>query len=74
MSGVAVINGGVAVVSTTGGVASIELPDEGTIGLHVGNDLDLVHSLDVRNIVKITQTAYDALSPPVATTLYIIIP
>lgn len=30
-------------------------------------------SADITKIVKLTQAAYDALSPPVATTLYVIV-
>lgn len=72
MSGAAVINGRNATVSLGSGSPVVVIPEE-SADISI-NDLDLVHSLDVRNIVRITQTAYDALSPPVATTLYIIVP
>ncbi len=32
-----------------------------------------VHSSDIRSVVKLTQAAYDLLSPPSATTLYVIV-
>jgi hypothetical protein len=38
----------------------------------VGGGGDTVESTDVTNIVVLSQAAYDALSPPDATTLYII--
>lgn len=34
---------------------------------------ELIFSSDVRRIVKLTQTAYDALSPPDDSTLYVIV-
>lgn len=37
------------------------------------NDAGYVASADVDTIVQLTQAEYDALSPPVATTLYIVV-
>jgi hypothetical protein len=39
-----------------------------------GGDPDgLVFSADIKTIVKLTQAAYDALDPPDASTLYVIV-
>ena len=64
-----VTSSGVASVEvTSGGVASVN-GQSGAVTLTLG-----VPGTGVSAIVKLTQAAYDALSPKVATTLYIVTP
>jgi hypothetical protein len=53
---------------TSGGVVSVN-GQQGAVTLTLG-----VPGTGVSAIVALTQTAYDALSPKVATTLYIVTP
>ena len=48
--------------------------DEGrpAIGLSASTAASLVVSADVERVVKLTQVAFDALSPPDANTLYLV--
>ena len=55
----------------TGAVTGLSEPGDNVSDFT--NDAGYVASADVSNIVKLTQAAYDALDPPVETTLYIVV-
>jgi hypothetical protein len=59
-----------AVVLTASSVGALASGDDVS---ELNNDAGYVASSDVSDIVKLTQAEYDALSPPVATTLYIVV-
>jgi hypothetical protein len=59
-----------AVALTASSVGALASGDDVS---ELNNDAGYVASSDVSDIVKLTQAEYDALSPPVATTLYIVV-
>jgi hypothetical protein len=65
--------GDLATVATSGDYGDlVNTPAVGTIASHAATDY-IPTTADIAAIVKITQSAYDALSPPNATTLYVVI-
>lgn len=60
-----------SVNSRTGAVTGLSEPGDNVSDFT--NDAGYVASADVDTIVQLTQAEYDALSPPVATTLYIVV-